>query len=835
MSTLATLTVKILGDTGHLTSSLERAQKKSKSFTEGLRKARGPLLALTGATVGLGLIAVKTYGDFDAAMTQSLAIMGDVSETMRGEMVAAAEEVGRKTTFSARDAAESFFFLASAGLDAQASITALRPVAKFAQAGMFDMALATDLLTDAQSALGLTIRDDAVANMENMVRVSDTLVKANTLANASVQQFSEALTQKAGAALRLVGKDVEEGVAVLAAFADQGIKGAEAGTQLGIVMRDLQTKAIRNRKEFAAMNVSVFDARGEMRNFADILGDLEGALAGASDETKKATLLNLGFSDKSVAALQAIIGMSGAIAEYEIKLRSAGGATQEVADKQLAGFNAQLKIAKDRASIAASHLGEKFAPAVLKLVGVLTLAVEWFSKLDGKAVAVIAGIIALTGGLAVLGLMIPPLVTGFGLLSAAFGVAGSVGALFTVSLWAQVAAWIALNAVTGGIIIGFGLLVVAIVAIATHWDTFVRGVTIGANLLIAGIELMVNIWLLQINIFIKALNAVGKFVGIHVDEILVHFGRFEVGAQAMADTTVEAYEDIITGGARLGTMVTGVVDRVVGDFERLTGSLNLSGFFVSEAEQMGESFDLMAVDFNDLVAEIEAGRQKITGDAMAALKNQQVVADNRVEIERVAGEQIALAEAEALQARIDEIGKFRDKQKQIAQDTFDFRMELREAEVVEGIRLLALENDAIEATATRNAAAFAAVLAKVAQLPSQIRSNINQGVASFGGLTSEFFSGFGGSGQLVLNPIVGSDTAHGFNQAGERVELVPRSTSPRRQAEIEENERLRRQVIIENININTPAVIGENATEVVATLVRDGIDRGLIEVGLADE
>ena len=60
--------------------------------------------------------------------------------------------------------------------------------------------------------------------MAQMSRVSDVLVRANTLANATVQQFSTALTSKAGAALKSFNKDVEEGVAVLAAMADQGIK-----------------------------------------------------------------------------------------------------------------------------------------------------------------------------------------------------------------------------------------------------------------------------------------------------------------------------------------------------------------------------------------------------------------------------------------------------------------------------------------------------------------------------------------------------------------------------------------------------------------------------------
>ncbi len=61
-----------------------------------------------------------------------------------------------------------------------------------------------------QSALGLTV-DNAEENLGNLTRVTDVLVKANTLANATVQQFSEALTNKAGAALRILNKDVEEG------------------------------------------------------------------------------------------------------------------------------------------------------------------------------------------------------------------------------------------------------------------------------------------------------------------------------------------------------------------------------------------------------------------------------------------------------------------------------------------------------------------------------------------------------------------------------------------------------------------------------------------------
>lgn len=340
----------------------ESSLKKFSAF------AKQSAVAATAAIAGIATVSIREFGNFDSALQQSVSIMGDVSDALRNDMAEAAREVAKTTTFSAEQAAESFYFLASAGLDATASITAMPEVAKFAQAGMFDMARATDLLTDAQSALGLTIRDDAIANMEEMVRVSDVLVRANTLANASVEQFSVALTTKSGAALRALNKDMEEGVAVLAAFADQGIKGEIAGTQLSIVLRDLTTKAIKNKAEFEAMGLQVFDTEGNMRNLGDIIANLEDVLVGMSDETQKATLLQAGFSDKSLASIQALLGTSDAIKRYETELRAASGTTEEIADKQLESFNAQMDLLKSRLLDVAIEIGGQLAPRLLDLL-----------------------------------------------------------------------------------------------------------------------------------------------------------------------------------------------------------------------------------------------------------------------------------------------------------------------------------------------------------------------------------------------------------------------------------------------------------------------------------
>ncbi|MDA7980220.1 MAG: phage tail tape measure protein [Pirellulales bacterium] len=379
-ATVGTLAINIVARHQSFTKGMAQVRKQL-SLGEVAAKSFIKVFGGIGAALALRN-AAQSSREFNQAMRSSLAIMGDVSEAMQNEMANAARKVAFETKFAANEAAEAYFFLASAGLTAQQSIAALPQVARFAQAGMFDLARATDLLTDAQSALGLTV-PDAQQNLENLIRVSDVLVKANTLANASVEQFSEALTNKAGAALRLVGKDIEEGVAVLAAFADQGVKGAEAGTALSIVFRDLQTKALQNANAFRRAGVEVFDAAGDMRNMAAIVRDLEGMLTGLSDAQKKESLLDLGFSDKSIQFLQTLIGTSDKIREYETALREASGITQEVAEKQLPPFEKGLNQVAASFSLLADVL---LGPVLTALGKAMTFLIDALRGLKGGAV-----------------------------------------------------------------------------------------------------------------------------------------------------------------------------------------------------------------------------------------------------------------------------------------------------------------------------------------------------------------------------------------------------------------------------------------------------------------
>ena len=344
-------------------------------------------------------------------MTNSTAIMGTLTDAVKKGMSEQARALSLEGVKSATELAEAYFFLASAGMDANEAMANLPVVLQFATAGMFGLEGATTLLVDSTNALGLAT-GNATEDMAQMTRVADVLVKANQLANASTEQYANALTNKAASALRLTNKELEEGVAVLTAFASAGIKGARGGTFLDIALRELRIKAVKNKEAFADMDIEVFNAGGDMKNMADIVEDLEDRFRFMSTEATTAGLSQLGFTSRSVFAIQTLIGFSKKIRDAEEALKKAGGTMQSVADKNLASFDAQIGMLMHKFQFIEKEIGEQFVPVVQSMNDAMKIAIVLWKGLDdetkkwivgiGAAAAAIGPLIGLMGTLGVL-------------------------------------------------------------------------------------------------------------------------------------------------------------------------------------------------------------------------------------------------------------------------------------------------------------------------------------------------------------------------------------------------------------------------------------------------
>ena len=260
-----------------LTKSVSGVNNKLDSIGKAAKTA-AKIATAAFAAVKIGDFvkdAVDTYSEFNQAMAETAGIAGATEDEYK-QLQAAAQEMGKRTTKTATEAAQALGYMSLAGWNVNDSISALEPVLRLSEATSMDLATCSDLVTDSMSALGLGVDD-----LTNYLNVA---VQANNKSNTTAQALMEAMIGCGGAA-KSAGMDYKQTAAALGILANNGIKGAEAGTALNSMLVRMTTKDVA-QKAFKELGVSIYDSSGAMRNMQDILVELNGAMSGLSQEQK---------------------------------------------------------------------------------------------------------------------------------------------------------------------------------------------------------------------------------------------------------------------------------------------------------------------------------------------------------------------------------------------------------------------------------------------------------------------------------------------------------------------------------------------------------------------
>lgn len=431
---------------------------------------------LTAPIVAFATLSVASFAKFDDAMQTSISVMGGVSADVRKALEQQAGAISSVSRTAPTDIALGYFHLASAGYKAADALGAVAAVEKFSVAGAFDlnesghaagnslfaMARATNYLVDTLAALGLRTGDTA-KDMAALTMVGDVMTKANIISNATVQDFAKALTNKGAAAIRLLNKDIQEGTAVLAAFASQGVKGEAAGEKLYIITRDLARATIKHREAWQALGVTVFDTRGEMLHIGDIIKQLEKKMSGMSDEEKRMQFMMLGMQDRSLAATIQLLGMGDAIKAYDAELRKADGSMDKVVNIRLKSFTSQMMMTRNQLTLVAIDIGKLLLPAMMFMNDILKGAI---TKWNGLSEPFKKWTVYLLLGVAAIG----PLLIGLGVMITTIATVVSGFVMFKSIVVALAPAALILS----GVILGLVLLLSGEKGLAGAWDFAMR-------------------------------------------------------------------------------------------------------------------------------------------------------------------------------------------------------------------------------------------------------------------------------------------------------------------------------------------------------------------------
>lgn len=356
---------------------------KLKTAGDAISGVGEKMLPVTAGVTALGTASVTTAANFESSMSQVQATMGitkDAMSTLNGQSVNTmdalsnlAKEMGASTAFSASECAEALNYLALAGYDTQQMADTLPTVLNLAAAGGIDLASASDMVTDAMSALGMEV-DEAEMMVDQMAKTASTT-------NTSVAQLGEGILTIGATAKSVRGGTAELNTA-LGILANNGIKGAEGGTHLRNIILSLQNPTDKAAASMKELGVDVYDSQGNMRSLNDILGDLNKSMEGMTSAEKSNIISNI-FNKTDLSSVNALLANTGDTWDsLQKSIADSGGAAQQMADTQLDNLQGQFTLLKSALEGLAISFGELLMPAIKNIVGWVQKFVDWLNGLD---------------------------------------------------------------------------------------------------------------------------------------------------------------------------------------------------------------------------------------------------------------------------------------------------------------------------------------------------------------------------------------------------------------------------------------------------------------------
>jgi TP901 family phage tail tape measure protein len=354
-TTKVTLTAQV---SGYL-AGMDAAQRKTAEFAAGSsqklaqQKAAfqqvGVAALAVGAIAAAGVVlAVKAFAEFDAKMAQVKTLSHATADEMTS-LANSALHMGQAIGFSATQVADAEIELVKAGVSVKDIMGgALKGALELAAAGQIDVAQATEIATIALTQFSLKGKD--------VPHVADLLAAGADKALGGVGDLGEAL-KSGGLVAAQFGVSLDETVGTLSAFANAGLLGETAGTDLRQMLLKLANPAKQSSDELKKLGINIYGTSGQFVGVAGLAGQLKDKLSSLTPEARNSALAII-FGSRAIA---------GANVLYKEGAAGISGWTNSVNDTGFAAKQAAGKMDNLKGDL--SKLGAAFQTNVIEAGG----------------------------------------------------------------------------------------------------------------------------------------------------------------------------------------------------------------------------------------------------------------------------------------------------------------------------------------------------------------------------------------------------------------------------------------------------------------------------------
>ena len=435
-------------------AKLEAAGATMQKVGDKISGAGEKLLPVTAGVATLGTIAVKTGADFDAAMSKVAAVSGAAGEELDA-LREKAREMGAKTKFSASEAAEAMNYMAMAGWKTEDMLNGIEGIMNLAAASGEELALTSDIVTDALTAFGLTAADSG--------HFADVLAAASSNANTNVAMMGETFKYAAPVAGAL-GFSVEDTAEAIGLMANAGIKSTQAGTSLRSIMTVLSGDVKFCGEALGEVQIQTTNADGSMRELTDILADCRVAFSQLS-ESEQASAAKTLVGKNAMSGFLALMNAAPAdIEKLQGAISSCDGTSLAMAETMQDNLTGQLTILKSQLEELAISFSDILMPTIRSIVSHIQGLVDKLNQLDPQAKETIVKIALIAAALGPLLIVIGKTISGV----------GSIMTLVSKAPAAIAAVKGGVAAVTGALGVSLGTILAVVAAIAALVAAFVH-------------------------------------------------------------------------------------------------------------------------------------------------------------------------------------------------------------------------------------------------------------------------------------------------------------------------------------------------------------------------
>lgn len=430
---IKSLLVRIGADISEVDRSLKQVGQSMKKAGAGFKNVGKTLSTrLTLPLAAMGAIAVKVGMDFEQAMMNAASVSGATADEIK-KMEETARKMGATTVFSAKEAADAMYYMASAGWKAADMSKALKPTLDLAAATQSDLAFTTNTVVSALNQFGLS--------SDSAGKVSNVFASAIRNSQATMEKLSTSMAY-AGPVMQSLGKGVEETGAALMVMYNAGLDASMAGTALKGIMGRLAEANASTTKSVEGLGISMEDLNPETHSLAEIVATLGKSGATTGDIFKI-------FGQRAGPAMVSLLG-AGAdkLLEYQDTITGTAAAS-EMAEMQINTLKGSFKLLTSALTEVAIIVSKILMPIIKGFIDKAIIPfVEWIGRLPkGLKIAVIA-LAALAAALGpilmIIGMLIsalPGLITGLGLLAGAFTLVTAALAIIAVAIVGGVILW----------------------------------------------------------------------------------------------------------------------------------------------------------------------------------------------------------------------------------------------------------------------------------------------------------------------------------------------------------------------------------------------------------